>query len=80
MQIYNYQIAYGNGFRSINACDFAVKPEDGRNVNGFSGFVNFQQEGQAEEYSIYLNPGFTPLKVSLSTCYNISLSFILLHV
>ena len=62
----------------MNACDFAVKPEDGRDVNGFCGLVKFQQEDHVEEYSIYLNPGFTPLKVRLSTCFNISLSLKLL--
>jgi len=32
--------------------------------------VEFQQEGYNQEYSIYLNPGFTPLKVEESTCYS----------
>ncbi|XP_020610357.1 netrin receptor UNC5A-like isoform X2 [Orbicella faveolata] len=62
MQIYHYEKGSRNGFRTNNACDFAVKPEDGRDVDGFSCIVKFQQEGHIQEYSIYLNPGFTPLK------------------
>lgn len=54
---------YEKGFRSKDACDFAVKPEDGRDVNGFFCDVKFQQEGDHKEHSFYLNPGFTPLKV-----------------
>jgi len=31
--------------------------------------VKFQQEDDDQEYSIYLNPGFTPLKVEDPACY-----------
>ncbi|XP_020601650.1 uncharacterized protein LOC110040726 isoform X2 [Orbicella faveolata] len=60
-QIYKYENAR-SGFRSIDACDFALKPEDGLDVNEFSCWVKFQQEDDDEEHSFYLNPGFTPLK------------------
>ena len=40
-------------------------------MNGFSCVVKFEQEDDQQEYSIYLNPGFTPLKVKESTCYSI---------
>ena len=62
LQIYRYEKSKG-GSRSIDACDFVVKPEDGLDVNDFSCWVTFQQEGDHEEHQIYLNPGFTPLKV-----------------
>ncbi|XP_078343251.1 uncharacterized protein LOC144628987 isoform X2 [Oculina patagonica] len=61
-QIYIYEKVNGNGFRSKDACDFDVKPEEGRDVNGFSCIIKFQQEDHPQEYLIYLNPGFTPLK------------------
>ena len=63
--------ANGNGFRSKDSCDFAVKPEDGRDVNGFSCMVEFQQEGGDDDhkYSIYVNPGFTPLRVEKRGCF-----------
>jgi len=70
LQIYHYDRATGNGFRSKNACEFAVKPENGRDVNEFSCMVKFNQEDDDREYSIYLNPGFTPLKVEESICYS----------
>ena len=68
VQVYNSGRANGTGFRSQDFCDFAVKPEDGRDVNGFSCMVKFQQEDDHQEYSIYLNPGFTPLKVEERIC------------
>ena len=55
--------ASGSGFRCEDACDFAVRPEDGRDVNAFSCIVKFQQEDDNEEHSFDLYPGFTPLKV-----------------
>jgi len=61
-QIYKCGKARGSGFRSTDACDFAVKPEDGQEVEGFRCNVKFQQEDDDQEHSIYLNPGFTPLK------------------
>ena len=67
LQIYKYEKARGSGYRCKDACDFAVKPEDGRDVNGFCCNVKFQQEGDDEEHSFYLNPGFTPLKVEKNT-------------
>ena len=70
MQVYNYRRANGTRFRAKDPCEFAVKPEDGRDVNGFSCIVKFQQEDGDDdhEYDIYLNPGFTPLRVEKSTC------------
>ncbi|XP_020623044.1 uncharacterized protein LOC110060594 isoform X1 [Orbicella faveolata] len=52
----------GCGFRSTEACDFLVKPEDGLDFNGFSCRVKFQQKDDDEEHSFYLNPGFTTLR------------------
>ena len=69
--MYNYRRANGSGFGLEDSCDFAVKPEDGRVVNGFSCHLKFAQEDrdEDEEYSIYVNPGFPPLRVEKSTCY-----------
>ena len=67
VQIYKYEKARGSGFRCQDACDFAFKPEDGRNVNEFSCTVRFQQEGDDEEHSFDVHPGFTPLKVEKNT-------------
>jgi len=61
-QIYKYEKARGSGFRSKDACDFAVKPEDGRDVGAFSCEVKFQQEDDDQEHSFSVYPGFTPLK------------------
>ena len=47
-----------------------MKPEAGRDVDCFSCHVKFQQEDDHQEYSIYLNPGFTPLKVEERTCHS----------
>ena len=71
VQVYYCGRANGNGFRSKDSCDFAVKPEDGRDVNGFSCLVEFQQEGGDDDhkYSIYVNPGFTPLRVEKRSCF-----------
>ena len=66
LQIYHYE-EFGRGSRSRDACEFVVKPEDGLDVNGFSCWVKFKQEHDDEEHSLYLNPGFTPLKVEKST-------------
>ena len=46
------------------------KPVGDRDVNGFSCMVKFQKEEENEENSIYLNLGFTPLKVEKRTCYS----------
>jgi len=69
-QIYRYEKARGSGFRSKDACDFAVKPEDGRVVKAFSCEVKFQQEDDDQEHSFSVYPGFTPLKVERLICCN----------
>ena len=68
LQIYKYEKAGGSGFRCQDSCEFAVKPEDDRDVNEFSCTVKFQQEGDDEEHSFDVYPGFTPLKVEKNTC------------
>ena len=60
LQVYKYE-------KAIDACDFAVIPEDGQDVKSFSCWVKFQQKDADEEHWLYLNPGFTPLKVEKNT-------------
>ena len=67
LQIYKYEKARGVGFLCQDAYDFAVKPEEGRDVNAFSCTVKFQQEGNDEEHLFDAHPGFTPLKVEKNT-------------
>lgn len=59
IQTYPFEIAYHNGFRSNDSCDFAVKPT-GKNVKPFSCVLWFQQEETNKEHTIYLNPGYDP--------------------
>ena len=47
-----------------------MKPKDGLDVNGFSGSVEFHQDGDRKIYEIQVYPGFTPLRVEKITCYN----------
>ena len=70
MQVFKYEQARGSGFRCQDACDFAVKPEDGRDVNEFFCTVKFQQEGDDEEHEFDVYPGFPPLKVEKNTQSN----------
>ena len=70
LQICKYEKARGSGFRCEDACDFAVKPEKSRDVNGFSCTVNIQKEGDDDEHSFDLHPGFTPVKVEKNTFNN----------
>ncbi|XP_022807483.1 netrin receptor UNC5C-like isoform X3 [Stylophora pistillata] len=57
--------AYGGRLRSQipDTCAFAVKPVKGPLVNGFCCNIKFQQEDSDAKHIIYVNPGFTPVKV-----------------
>lgn len=61
-QIYHCNKPYGRGFRAVDAIDIIAKPKKGREVNGFSCKIMFQQDGDEEVHEIYVNPGFPPLK------------------
>lgn len=61
-QIYRCGKAHGRRIPFADACDFAVRPEEGRVVKGFSCKIEFRQDGDDVVHEIYLNPGFRPLK------------------
>ncbi|XP_029202600.2 uncharacterized protein [Acropora muricata] len=62
-QIYSYEMAYRNGFRSKYACEFSVKPiaDCSTQVADFSCLLYFQQTGHTQDF-IYVNPGISFLK------------------
>lgn len=57
-QNYRYEMAYKNGFRSKDACEFSVKPiaANSTDVDDFSCGLHFQQEN-SQPHFIYVNPG-----------------------
>ncbi|XP_068673822.1 uncharacterized protein [Montipora foliosa] len=57
VQNYTYEMAYKNGFRSRDACQFAVKPIAARatDVDDFSCCLHFQQENRQPHF-IYVQP------------------------
>ncbi|XP_067043625.1 uncharacterized protein [Acropora muricata] len=67
-QIYSYEMAYRNGFRSKYACEFPVKPISDclTGVKDFSCGLHFQQIGRTKDF-IYVNPGIPllPLQATL---------------
>ncbi|XP_044184949.1 uncharacterized protein LOC122947385 [Acropora millepora] len=67
-QIYSYEMAYRNGFRSKYACEFPVKPISDclTGVKDFSCGLHFQQIGRTKDL-IYVNPGIPllPLQTTL---------------
>ncbi|XP_067017943.1 netrin receptor UNC5B-b-like [Acropora muricata] len=75
-QIYSYEMAYRNGFRSIYACEFPVKPIANcfTGVEDFSCVLHFQQIGHAEDY-IYVNPGIPLLPLQTTPDVNASNSY-----
>ncbi|XP_067043943.1 uncharacterized protein [Acropora muricata] len=62
-QIYSYEMAYRNGFRSKYACEFSVKPiaNCSTQVADFSCLLYYQQTGHTQDF-IYVNPGIPLLK------------------
>ncbi|XP_022807480.1 uncharacterized protein LOC111344511 [Stylophora pistillata] len=66
-QIYHCNKPYGRKKRAVDAIDIIAKPKKGREVNGFSCKIMFQQDGDEEVHEIYVNPGFPPLKLSHAT-------------
>ncbi|XP_068673824.1 uncharacterized protein [Montipora foliosa] len=56
-QNYTYEMAYKNGFRSRDACEFSVKPIAARatDVEDFSCRLHFQQENRQPHF-IYVQP------------------------
>lgn len=70
-QTYPFDIAYRNGFRSNDSCDFAVNPIR-ENVQPFSCNLRFQQEETSREHTIYLNPGYDLRKATRPSSEEIS--------
>ena len=66
MQTYSYDMAYKNGYRTYESCNYAVNPTRAslEGVNDFSCSLYFQQE-EHQEHFIYVNPGIslTPQQV-----------------